>query len=72
MKWNTYPRPQLKRDNYVILNGQWSLDKKQIEVPSISAGDIGCTTKLAYADTSDTLCDAKNAVILENRRYNNR
>ena len=33
MKWNTYPRPQLKRDNYVILNGQWSLDKKPIEVP---------------------------------------
>lgn len=39
--------------------------KKQIDVPSISAGDIGCTTKLALADTSDTLCDAKNPIILE-------
>ena len=23
--WNAHPRPQLKRDNYTILNGEWDL-----------------------------------------------
>ena len=33
MKWQSYPRPQLKRDSYVILNGTWKLDGKAIEIP---------------------------------------
>ena len=33
MKWQSYPRPQLKRDSYVILNGIWKLDGKDIEIP---------------------------------------
>ncbi|MBR4026415.1 MAG: glycoside hydrolase family 2, partial [Lachnospiraceae bacterium] len=32
-KWQAYPRPQLKRESYKILNGMWELDGKKIEVP---------------------------------------
>lgn len=31
--WNVYPRPQLKRDRYMILNGIWDLDGYEIQVP---------------------------------------
>ena len=31
--WQQYPRPQLKRDGYMILNGEWELDGKSIQVP---------------------------------------
>ena len=27
---NEYPRPQLKRDNYMSLNGYWSFEKSKI------------------------------------------
>ncbi|MBE5888268.1 MAG: glycoside hydrolase family 2 [Lachnospiraceae bacterium] len=33
MKWQSYPRPQLRRESYVILNGTWKLDGKNIEIP---------------------------------------
>lgn len=33
MKWQSYPRPQLKRAAYVILNGTWKLDGKNVEIP---------------------------------------
>ena len=33
MKWQSYPRPQLKRESYKILNGIWKLDGKDIEIP---------------------------------------
>ena len=33
MKWQSYPRPQLKREAYVILNGTWKLDGRDIEIP---------------------------------------
>lgn len=33
MKWQSYPRSQLKREAYVILNGTWKLDGKDIEIP---------------------------------------
>lgn len=36
--------------------------KKQVEVDSLCAGDIGATTKLAFTDTGDTLCAPKSAV----------
>lgn len=32
-KWQSYPRPQLKRDSYVNLNGTWELDGQKIQVP---------------------------------------
>lgn len=38
--------------------------KKQIDVSCLEAGDIGVVAKLAYAETSDTLCDAKSPVKL--------
>jgi len=38
--------------------------KKQIEVPSVKAGDIGCVTKLEFTKTGDTLCDKNKNIIL--------
>lgn len=32
-KWQSYPRPQLRRTTYVILNGTWQLDGQDIELP---------------------------------------
>ena len=32
-RWQSYPRPQLKRDSYVNLNGTWKLDGVDIEIP---------------------------------------
>lgn len=31
--WQQYPRPQLKRDGYMILNGEWELNGKPVTVP---------------------------------------
>lgn len=31
--WNTYPRPQLKRESYFSLNGEWLLNQKTTIVP---------------------------------------
>ena len=33
MPWQEYPRPQMKRDNYQILNGEWKLNEKVTRVP---------------------------------------
>ena len=38
--------------------------KKQVEVSSVKAGDIGCVTKLEYTKTGDTLCDKNKNIIL--------
>ena len=42
-----------------VLNG-----KKQTEVKSVKAGDIGCVTKLEFTKTGDTLCDKNKNLIL--------
>ena len=39
--------------------------KKQIEVKTLSAGDIGAVNKLAITKTGDTLSDPKNQVEFE-------
>ena len=31
--WIKHPRPQMKRDNYIIVNEGWTLDNKDIKVP---------------------------------------
>ena len=31
--WNIYPRPQMRRDSYVMLNEKWTLNRKSICVP---------------------------------------
>ena len=31
--WQEYPRPQMKRDNWMCLNGIWELDGKSVRVP---------------------------------------
>ena len=33
IKWLSYPRPQLRRNNCVSLNGEWTLDGHSIQVP---------------------------------------
>ena len=34
MNWtNEYPRPQLKRDSFFSLNGEWQLNGQKINVP---------------------------------------
>lgn len=33
IKWLSYPRPQLRRNSYISLNGTWTLDGEEIEVP---------------------------------------
>ncbi len=32
--WNNYPRPQLKRDSFLNLNGEWIVNGKETYVPS--------------------------------------
>ncbi len=39
--------------------------KKQIECPSLSAGDIGVLNKLSFTLTGDTLCTQANPIIFE-------
>ena len=31
--WQEYPRPQMKRERYQILNGEWKLNRSPIQVP---------------------------------------
>lgn len=38
--WTDYPRPQLKRDTYSILNGKWLLNGKKIIVPFPPQSDL--------------------------------
>ena len=33
IKWLSYPRPQLRRNSYVSLNGPWELNGQEIQVP---------------------------------------
>lgn len=33
IRWASYPRPQLKREKYVCLNGIWELDGQNIQIP---------------------------------------
>ena len=35
MNWQSYPRPQMKREGYKILNGTWKLDGKDIQIPFV-------------------------------------
>lgn len=43
--------------------------KKQIEIKKLSVGDIGAVTKLADANTGDTLCDPERKIVLEGIDY---
>ena len=34
--WNIYPRPQLKRDSFLCLNGEWNFTtSKSMEIPTV-------------------------------------
>ena len=32
-RWQSYPRPQLRRNSYLNLNGTWELDGMKIQIP---------------------------------------
>lgn len=53
---NEYPRPQLKRDSYLCLNGSWKLNGRSIEVPfppqsRLSGFGADCGDRLRYEKT---------------------
>jgi len=70
--WQEYPRPQMKRDNYQMLNGEWKLNGKVTVVPfppqsrfSGYRGEISDT--LVYEKTvvlSEQLCNKEGRVLL--------
>lgn len=39
-KWQSYPRPQLRRESYANLNGIWELNGQEIEIPFAPQSDI--------------------------------
>ncbi len=54
--WQQYPRPQMKRDKYVLLHDDWLLDGKPIRVPFVpqsvlSDFDGEAGTRLTYEAT---------------------
>ena len=60
---STYYNPN-KGENEKIGKVYTICGKKQIEVNSVKAGDIGCVTKLEFTKTGDTLCDKNKNIIL--------
>ena len=38
--WNEHPKPQLKRDKYTILNGEWKLNNHTINLPFPPQSDL--------------------------------
>ena len=69
-RWQSYPRPQLKRESYFNLNGEWELDGQKILVPfapqcelSGYKGNVG--DNLTYKKTFTLPADfTKSRVIL--------
>lgn len=61
LPWQEYPRPQMRRDNYQMLNGEWNLNGKMTIVPyppqSALSGYSG--------EINDTLVYEKSFVINE-------
>lgn len=45
------------------------LGKKQIPLPSVIAGDFGCTAKLKVTETGDTLGQDKNSFVFERIKF---
>ena len=60
---STYYNPN-KGENEKIGKVFTICGKKQTEVKSVKAGDIGCVTKLEFTKTGDTLCDRNKNIIL--------
>lgn len=54
--WQQYPRPQLKRENWTCLNGEWNLNQTTIRIPfppqsNLSYYNKKVGTKLTYIKT---------------------
>ena len=41
-KWQSYPRPQMRRKSYINLNGEWELDGKKIQIPFPPQSALSC------------------------------
>jgi hypothetical protein len=40
MSWNSYPRPQMKRDLFYIIKENWTLNGKPIRVPYVPQSEL--------------------------------
>ena len=38
--WNEYPRPQLKRDSWINLNGKWNLSVRDVTGVDTPVGEV--------------------------------
>ena len=45
--WNVYPRPQMKRDSFLCLNGKWKIacETKQKTEPATTNEPVPCDEK---------------------------
>ena len=57
--WNEHPKPQLKRDKYTILNGEWKLNNHTINLPFPPQSDLA----LYNDEISDELVYTHNFII---------
>jgi len=68
--WQEYPRPQMKRNDYQILNGEWNLNEKMTIVPfppqSSLSGYIGNVDDMLVYTKTFILCDQFNTKNGEN------
>lgn len=61
LPWQEYPRPQMRRDNYQMLNGEWTLNGKTTIVPYPPQSNIS-----GYSgEINDTLVYEKNFLLDE-------
>ncbi len=72
IKWLSYPRPQLRRNSYVNMNGPWELDGQEIQVPfapqcrlSGYKGTVGehLTYKKKFAYPADFTLNGTRAIL---------
>ncbi len=52
--WQQYPRPQLKRDNWTCLNGEWKLNNDTIRVPFPPQSDLSNYHKSVHSKMTYT------------------
>ena len=61
LPWQEYPRPQMRRDNYQILNGEWTLNGKMTIVPYPPQSNISSYS----GEINDTLVYEKTFLLDE-------
>ena len=56
--WNAYPRPQMKRNSYLSLNGEWKMNRESIRIPFAPQSVLSGTRKFmgVYLHYRRTFC----------------